>query len=180
MKHLRLASPALLAFGLASLLAQPVHAQQSWAPAPQEYPAVKLPAGLTSAPIINSHNKALYRTRLVTGSLEGSNFGGHYALLSWGCGEGCTTFFILDELNGHVFDPGFNLTAAKGATAGAGFGLKFQPDSRLLVMEGCRSTAVESCGRYYMLWTGAGFETLLREPQNLTVALNEPSGQSGQ
>jgi len=171
MKHPRLAFTTVLAFGLASLFGQPVHAQQSWAPAPEQYPAVKLPAGLTSAPVINTHNKALYRTRLQAGSAEGSNFGGHYALLTWSCGEGCTTFFVLDELNGHVFDPGFNLTAAKGAT-GAGFGLHFQPDSRLLLMEGCRSTAAESCGKYYMLWTGSSFETLLREPQNVTVALN--------
>ncbi len=146
-----------------------VHAQQSWAPAAAEYPAVKLPAGLTSAPVINSHNKALYRTRLQAGAAQGSNFGGHYALLTWGCGEGCTTFFVLDELNGRVYDPGFNLTAAKGA-ANVDFGLHFQTDSRLLTMDGCRSTAVESCGKYYMLWTGSSFETLMREPLNVTVA----------
>ena len=133
---------------------------------------MKLPAGLTANPVINSHNKALYRTRLITGALEGSNFGGHYALLSWGCGEGCTTFFIVDELNGHVYDPGYNLTAAKGAGSAA-FGLHFQPDSRLLAMEGCRGTAPDTCGKYYLLWTGSSFETLLREPQNVTLALNK-------
>ncbi len=174
MKNLRPATFAALALALASLHNQPVYAQQSWAPTPAEYPAVKLPAGLTSAPVINSPNKAYYRTRLREGSAQGSNFGGHYALLTWGCGEGCTTFFILDELNGRVFDPGFNLTAAKGAPD-AGFGLHYQPDSRLLVMEGCRSNFTGTCGKYYLLWTGSGFETLQREP--LTTAMASLGGQ---
>lgn len=169
MRNLRLALTTTLAFAVASLLSQPVHAQQSWAPVPAEYPAMKLPAGLVTAPIINSHNKFQYRSRLQAGSALGSNFGGHYALLTWGCGDGCTTFFILDELNGRVYDPGFNLMAAKGAT-NANFGLHFQPDSRLLVTVGCRSTAAGSCGKDYLLWTGSALETLLHEPANVTVA----------
>ena len=168
MRNLRLALIAL-AFGSASLLAQPVDAPQSWTPAPAEYPAVKLPVGLTSAPIINSPNKAYFRTRLVKGSTEGTNFGGHYAVLTWGCGEGCTTFFILDELNGRVFDPGFNVTAPKG-TSDPVVGLHFQTNSRLLVMDGCRGNIAGTCGKYYMLWTGSGLQTLLREPLNTTIA----------
>lgn len=169
MERLRPVLFSAVAIGIAFLFCQPVSAQQIWAPAPAEYPAAKLPGGITSSPIINSHNKALYRTRLLEGSAEGSNFGGHYALLSWGCGEGCTTFFVLDELNGRVYDPGFNLTAAKG-DASVNFGLYFRADSRLLVMQGCRTGAAESCGKYYMLWTGSSFETLMREPLTVTVA----------
>ena len=162
MTTLRLALPAL-ALGFAALLPQAVHAQQNWPPAPAEYPAVKLPAGLTSNPIINSPAKAAFRTRLREGSSQGSNFGGHYALLTWGCGDGCTTFFILDELNGRVYEPGFHVTTPKGSAV-AGSPLHFQPDSRLLVMEGCRSNLPGACGKYYMLWTGSGLETLLHEP----------------
>jgi hypothetical protein len=167
MKNLRLALIPL-AFAAASMLAQPVQAQQSWTPAAADYPAVKVPAGLKTEPIINSPNKAYFRTRLRQGSSQGSNFGGHYALLQWGCGDGCTTFFIVDELNGHVYEPGFNLTAPKSGDES--FGFQYKPDSRLLVMEGCRSNFVGTCGKYYMLWTGTKLETLVREPMTTTIA----------
>ncbi len=168
MKNLRITLTAL-AIAVASMLAQPIQAQQGWTPAAADYPAVKVPAGLKSDPVINSSLKAYFRTRLREGSSQGSNFGGHYALLKWGCGEGCTTFFILDELNGRVYEPGFNLTAPKGGTD-ASFGFKYEPDSRLLVMQGCRSNFVGTCGTYYMLWTGSKLQTLVREPLNTTIA----------
>jgi hypothetical protein len=168
MKSLR-STLTVFAFATVSILAQPVLAQQAWSPAPTDYPAVKVPAGLKSEPIINSPNKAYFRTRLREGSNLGSNFGGHYALLQWGCGDGCTTFFIVDELNGRVYEPGFNLTAPKGG-ADETIGFQYRPDSRLLVMQGCRSNSASTCGKYYMLWTGSKLETLDREPLTTTIA----------
>jgi hypothetical protein len=168
MKNVRFLSAAF-AFAVASILAQPVQAQQAWTPAASDYPAMKVPAGLKSEPIINTSTKAYFRTRIVEGSSQGSNFGGHYALLQWGCGDGCTTFFIVDELNGRVYEPGFNLTAAKGAPD-ANFGFQYKPDSRLLVMQGCHSNIAGSCGKYYMLWTGSRLDPLLREPLTTTIA----------
>jgi hypothetical protein len=90
-------------------------------------------------------------------------------LLQWGCGDGCTTFFIVDELNGRVYEPGFNLTAPKNG-ADETFGFQYQPDSRLLVMQGCHGNSAASCGKYYMLWTGSKLETLVREPMTTTIA----------
>lgn len=168
MKILRFTLPAF-AFAAAALLIQPVQAQQSWTPTATDYPAVKVPAGLISEPIINSPNKAYFRTRLREGSSQGTNFGGHYALLQWGCGDGCTTFFIVDELNGSVYEPGFHLTQPKSGSDDS-FGFQYKPDSRLLVMEGCRSNNTETCGKYYMLWTGSHLETLMREPLPTTIA----------
>jgi hypothetical protein len=168
MKNVRLTLTAF-AFAVASMLAQPAQGQQGWTPATSDYPAAKVPAGLTSEPVINTPAKAYFRTRIREGSSQGSNFGGHYALLQWGCGDGCTTFFIVDELDGHVYEPGFNLTAAKGAPD-ATFGFQFKPDSRLLVMEGCHSNMTGTCGKYYMLWTGSRLETLVREPLTTTIA----------
>jgi hypothetical protein len=168
MKSLRFVLTAS-AFAVASVLAQPVQAQQGWAPAAADYPAVQVPVGLKSEPIINSPAKAYFRTRLREGSNQGTNFGGHYALLQWGCGDGCTTFFIVDELNGRVYEPGYNLTAPKsGADETVGF--HYRPDSRLLVMEGCHGNSAGSCGKYYMLWTGSKLETLDREPLTTTIA----------
>ena len=168
MKNLRYILPAL-ALAAVSILAQPVQAQQAWSPAAADYPAVKVPAGLKTEPVINSPSKAIFRTRLREGSQQGSNFGGHYALLQWGCGDNCTTFFIVDELNGQVYEPGFNLTAPKGGSE-TGFGFQYQADSRLLVMDGCRSNSIDTCGKYYMLWTGSKLETLFREPATTTIA----------
>jgi hypothetical protein len=168
MKNVRFALAAF-AFAVASILAQPVQAQQAWAPAASDYPAVKVPVGLKSEPIINTPAKAYFRTRIREGSSQGSNFGGHYALLQWGCGDGCTTFFIVDELNGRVYEPGYNLTAPKGASD-ATFGLQYSSDSRLLVMQGCHSNVSGSCGKYYMLWTGSKLQPLYREPLTTTIA----------
>lgn len=167
MKNVRF-SLAAFAFTVVAMLARPVQAQQGWAPAASDYPAAKMPAGLTSDPIINTPSKAYFQTRIREGSSQGSNFGGHYALLQWGCGDGCTTFFIVDELNGQVYEPGFHLMAPKAADAN--YGLQYKPDSRLLVMEGCRGNLAESCGKYYMLWTGLRLETLVREPLTTTIA----------
>lgn len=172
MKSLRFPLTAI-AFAAASLFAQPVQAQQSWTPTAADYPAVKVPAGLKTEPIINSPAKAYFRTRIREGSSQGSNFGGHYALLQWGCGDGCTTFFIVDELNGQVYEPGFNLTASKGEDD-ANFGFQYRPDSRLLVMQGCHGNSVSTCGKYYMLWTGSRLETLMREPLPTTIAAVRP------
>ncbi|MDQ1453587.1 MAG: hypothetical protein QOK38_3453 [Acidobacteriaceae bacterium] len=168
MKSLRF-TLTVFAFAAASLLAQPVRAQQSWSPVAADYPAVKMPVGLTSEPVINSPAKAYFRTRLGEGAKQGSNFGGHYALLQWGCGDGCTTFFIVDELNGRVYEPGFNLTAPKGG-ADDTIGFQYRPDSRLLVMQGCHGNFAATCGKYYMLWTGSKLETLAREPLTTTIA----------
>jgi hypothetical protein len=168
MKNLRIPLTAF-ALAVASTLAQPVQAQQSWTPAATDYPAVKVPVGLKSEPIINSPSKAYFRTRLREGSNLGTNFGGHYALLQWGCGDGCTTFFIVDELNGRVYEPGFNLTAPKGGSDET-IGFEYRADSRLLMMQGCHSNFAASCGKYYMLWTGSKLETLAREPLTTTIA----------
>lgn len=158
----------VFAFTVAAILAKPVQAQQAWTPTAADYPATKVPAGLISEPIINTPSKAYFQTRIREGSSQGSNFGGHYALLQWGCGDGCTTFFIVDELSGQVYEPGFHLMAPKGAAANYGF--HYKADSRLLVMEGCRSNLTDSCAKYYMLWTGTRFETLVREPLTTTIA----------
>ena len=168
MKNLRFTLTAL-AFAVASMLAQPVQAQQGWTPAAADYPAAKVPVALKTEPIINTPTKAYFRTRIREGSNLGSNFGGHYALLQWGCGDGCTTFFIVDELNGQVYQPGYNLTAPKtGADENIGF--QYRPDSRLLVMQGCHGNSATSCGKYYMLWNGSKLETLVREPLTTTIA----------
>jgi hypothetical protein len=165
---LRYTLPAF-ALAAASILAQPVQAQQAWSPAAADYPAVKMPVGLTTEPVINSPAKATFRTRLRQGSQQGSNFGGHYALLQWGCGDGCTTFFIVDELNGQVYEPGFNLTTPKNG-ADETIGFQYQPDSRLLVMQGCHGNQAASCGKYYMLWTGSNLQTIFHEPLTTTIA----------
>jgi hypothetical protein len=159
MKNLRIPLTAF-ALAAAAMLAQPVLAQQSWTPASTDYPAVKVPAGLKSEPIINSPSKAYFRTRLREGSNQGTNFGGHYALLQWGCGDGCTTFFIVDELNGRVYEPGYNLTAPKSG-ADETFGFQYRPTAACWSCRAAMATLPEAavsttcCGpdRSSKLWS---------------------------
>jgi len=169
MKNLRFAPIAFAAVAASLLFVRPVRAEQGWTPTAAEYPVAKVPMGLISEPILDTPAKAYFRTRIRAGASQGSNFGGHYAFLQWGCGDGCSTFFIVDELSGQVFEPGFHLTAPKSGTDQSS-GFVYKADSRLLVMRGCRNNEAGSCGTYYMLWTGSALNTLMRVPLPTDVA----------
>ena len=94
---------------------------------------------------------ASYRTRIRDGLEAGPNFAGHYALIQFGCGTGCSATIIADAITGRVFN--FPLSGEDYSQ----LDLKFAPTSNLVVG---RWLSGERCMREALLWDGRGFKSL--------------------
>jgi hypothetical protein len=69
---------------------------------------------------------ANFRTRLTDAAKGGVNFAGHYAVVQFGCGMGCTQGYMIDLTNGQV------APLPLGELASAGIEYASRPDSNLL------------------------------------------------
>jgi hypothetical protein len=49
------------------------------------------------------HEFASFRTRIKGGVQQGVNFAGHYSLIQFGCGTGCTQVLVTDVSTGKVY-----------------------------------------------------------------------------
>jgi hypothetical protein len=49
------------------------------------------------------HEFASFRTRIKGGVQQGVNFGGHYSLIQFGCGTGCSQVLVTDVSTGKVY-----------------------------------------------------------------------------
>jgi hypothetical protein len=115
------------------------------------------------APVrIVTANQRMFRTRIRDGSKEGPNFAGHFTVISWGCGLGCLDVEVVDAISGQAYDdaPFSGLVFLTGAQSGREYqGLVYQPDSRLLIADGCQ----DKCGTSYYEWREDGLKLLLFE-----------------
>ena len=85
----------------------------------EEFSGVPAEVDLASNP-----DAARYRTIIKDGIAEGPNFGGHYTIISPGCGTECQQIIIVDQATGKVYSAPF--VAAEG--------VKFVKNSSLLVV----------------------------------------------
>jgi hypothetical protein len=69
----------------------------------------------------------MFRTQLRKGARTGPNFGGHYTIVTWGCGSDCRRIAVVNVLNGNVYFAPF--TVSFGVEQGEGYRL----DSRLYI-----------------------------------------------
>jgi hypothetical protein len=114
---------------------------------------------------------AAYRTRLSEGLKRGVNFAGHFVIVGWGCGTGCTNAGIIDTFTGKVLWPEqfYNVDA----TYGDGYSdvqLDFRKNSRLLIIHGRPGTKNENgydgpSGDYYYEWRNNRFRLLKSVPK---------------
>lgn len=117
---------------------------------------------LSSMVDLSSHSYArMFRTRLREGAAGGINFGGHYAAVSWGCGNECQSTLIVDLRTGKVL--GVEGTAKP---LGSARGVEFRENSRLLLADPpCSKECYENCDclsfgkgdvpiRYYVIEEG--------------------------
>jgi hypothetical protein len=70
-------------------------------------------------------NARYYRTRLREGAAKGSNFAGHYTIITWGCGSDCYDIAVVDVRTGRVWFAPFT-----GA-----IDVSFRRNSRLLIVD---------------------------------------------
>lgn len=98
----------------------------------EEYLAIRPPK--RDQPVIlnlNSHQSAaMYRTRLIGGVTKGPNFAGHYALVSWGCGNECQGVLVVDLNTGQVYSVQDESQPLQGSR-----GFDFRLESRLLIVD---------------------------------------------
>jgi hypothetical protein len=132
--------------------------QRADAPKFEQFPAERLVTKAVPANINSSPQARRYRTVLKQGTVEGPNFAGYYTIVAWGCGSSCMTFAIVNRKTGHVIFPeeiisvsGVNLNAddflANAHTIS--WGVRFLPDSRLLVLVGEINEDEKQEGAFY-------------------------------
>lgn len=106
--------------------------------------------------VLSSHPMAnRFRTKLRKGAAMGANFAGHFAVVSWGCGNECQGTLVVDVKAGQVLGVVGNSDVLTSAN-----GVEFRPDSRLLIVDppcpennrSCLSLGNSSIPvRYYLL-----------------------------
>jgi hypothetical protein len=165
-KSIRFALAALWVCGAS------VVAQNAGTPRFEDYPIREVFTGTPAAPILDTAEQRMYRTRIRNGVSTGSdvwigsyknpikakgpNFGGHYFVIRWGCGSQCVMMATVDAETGKVYEPPLadknslwvpldNLSDME---------TDLRPDSSLLVLRNaCRDFKDrKTCGRYYFNW----------------------------
>jgi hypothetical protein len=122
----------------------------------------------------------MFQTAIREAWRDGINYSGHYVVANWGCGSGCTQFAVVDAITGIIYDPPFQdldfhygLGLAKDPKW-ANYEpqwlcyddrLAYQPDSGLLVVEGCVSE--HQCGRTFFKMNAQGLQQVAFDPDLL-------------
>ena len=123
----------------------------------------KYRARLTRAPFQNSLNEQsllkypAFKERIQEYFTGRANFGGHYEILSWGCGTSCRTGVIVNLLDGKI------LTTLPTCE----WGMEFRRDSYLFIenppdLNGTEETTERPdwAGSLYHFWTGDTFKII--------------------
>jgi len=92
----------------------------------EQYP-VPIYEGSPAKPNFQSKPGSLrFRTQIRDGIRQGVNFAGHYAIVTFGCGTGCSFGFLVDVKSGRIF--GFPLGGEKNHS----LSLDYLPNSKLM------------------------------------------------
>lgn len=140
-------------------------------PDPSKYPAIPVSIATPAKPVIKSRLARTYKTRIVEGAKSGPNFAGHYTVVRWGCGAGAFMFFVVDAINGAVYEPPELCIALAGgeedALQGSGsYNPSFSLNSKLLltvgVVDGPKDDPYGRAKTVY-LFDGGRFKRLYKE-----------------
>ncbi len=112
---------------------EPSSPRKETSPQFEDYPVVEEFHGKPARVDLSSHPDArTFRTRLIEGAKKGPNFGGHYALIWWGCGNECQMSLLIDLHTGIVY--GLAEPPSKRPLESSR-GLEFGPTSKLLIVD---------------------------------------------
>jgi hypothetical protein len=146
------------------LLAARVLSAQSIPPRPafEKFPVKQIYSGEALPPKLDKGERA-FRTVIRRGAKSPVQFSGHYTIPQFGCGAGCSGFYIVDSETGRVFD-GFGITDLperwlEKQPDEQPERIQFIPSSRLLKVNGCPNE--RDCGYYdYVMVDGPGLKLL--------------------
>ncbi|MBI4807834.1 MAG: hypothetical protein HY799_02630 [Nitrosomonadales bacterium] len=134
----------------------------------EDYPA-SIYAGNNAPPKFNDNPSAKqFRGQLSHWARSKPNFAGHYILATWGCGTDCVSITVIDTKTGNIYFPdgmttnvsvnvherlldGNELWHQPGS-------VKFQADSRLLILIGMPEERAENRGISFYVWENNKFK----------------------
>ena len=137
------------------------------------YSVSKVYRGPVRFPDFRKRDRAFseFRTRIREGMRDGTNFAGHYAIVSWGCGTECVDYVIGDVATGRVF--GFPL----GGENNLELGLDTRPTSLLIVARWISPAEsnpnLMNCIRQNFTWNGLSAVPLSKPAIVATVKSSE-------
>jgi hypothetical protein len=122
--------------------------------------------GKPRAPILATALDRKYRTVIREAADAGTNFSGHFAIATWGCGTGCQDFVMIDLKTGAIFDPkAYEVWSHYPQQQDYDPGwqcysdlINYRRDSKLLIVEGCLLEG-KQCGRTYFVEESGRFAT---------------------
>lgn len=123
-----------------------------------QYPADNPDAIFTlvnKPPILDTKEKIDFRTRIKEIAKDPVNFAGHYAVGSWGCGTGCSTWVIIDARNGKVLLPFIEVTVLPDEDQPDVSFARFSLGSRVIVFHGQLNENGPSGLHYFVIENGS-------------------------
>ena len=150
----------------------PLHlGNQEGAPRFADFPAPRR-TGHYVAPGLGSREARLYRSTLGAEAANGPNFAANYTIAAWGCGYSCSAAAIIDLGNGRVAFPGelrrISTRYVRDWVSDRPLryrGMRFSPDSRLLIVIGSALGDETDESAVYYEWTGSGLRHLATIPR---------------
>jgi hypothetical protein len=155
----------LVIFGVLLCLMHSLFAQRAAdRPKFSDYPIVQIFQGKPAVPIPSKSQRS-YRTAIREGAKSRVQFAGHYTVPMFGCGAGCAGFYLVDSINGKVYD-GFTVADSLAWITRPGNEnvrrIEFYPNSRLFRITGCPGET--NCGFYdYEMVDGAGLKLIYKK-----------------
>jgi hypothetical protein len=150
----------------------PLHlGNQEGAPRFADFPAPRR-VGHYVAPRLSSREVRMYRSTLGAEAANGPNFAANYTLAAWGCGYSCSAAAIINLGNGRVAFPAelrrISTRSVRDWVSDRPLryrGMRFSPESRLLIVIGSAVGAETDESAVYYEWTGAGLRHLATIPR---------------
>jgi hypothetical protein len=128
----------------------------------ESQPASQIYKGPAAEPKLNNDQR-VFRAVIRRDAKSAVQFAGHYTVPLFGCGAGCSEFYIVDSVTGRVYD-GFGVVELPGSWLEKQVGnppdrVQFTPSSRLLKINGCPNE--KDCGYYdYVMQDGKGLKLI--------------------
>jgi hypothetical protein len=153
---------------LLALTLVPSLAGQATAPRPkfEDYTVKQIFHGAPAPPILSKGQRA-FRTTIREGAKSRVEFAGHYTVPRFGCGMDCSGLYIVDSVNGRVYDVPFSIERLpqewiEEQPGDEPLRFEFHPDSRLFRVNGCINET--NCGLYdYIMVDGKGLRLIFKQ-----------------
>ena len=148
------------------LFLSPAFSQEAKVPLQfEDFPATEGPVGRPAAPVLRSHSHKMFQYMIRHGAKLPANFAGRYRIIEWGCGSPCSSYVVVDQKTGEVYDLPFESFSSLDFECPEpydnclGDGLIFKPNSRLLIADGY-GDSTGRFGRFYYEWKNHRFKLI--------------------